>query len=147
MRYLGEVLSTYYIGRLKSLGALEQFIFNCFALIQRAVAVLLNGGKMYKHVLSCRALDKPVSLRPVEPLHSTFLSHKNSFRLVAEIFFRLLCVVLGKQDTPSKDGQNSVANRVRAYAPTQTAPEVPSLNRMRRNGMEPRDEGAKYRTA
>src|SRR3954470_21291289 len=86
----------------------------------------------------------PYPFAPLNHLTVPFSLTETPFAFVAEIFFRLLSVVPGKQDTPSKDGQNSVANRVRAYAPTQTAPEVPSLNRRRRNGMEPRDEGARF---
>src|SRR6266540_1312972 len=69
---------------------------------------------MHEHVLSRGALDKPVPLRPVKPLHSTLLSHKETpFALVAEIFFRLSSVCPGEQDTPSKDGKNSVARCAR----------------------------------
>jgi hypothetical protein len=31
---------------------------------------------MHENVFSRGALDKTISLRPVEPLHSTFLSHR-----------------------------------------------------------------------
>jgi hypothetical protein len=58
---------------------------------------------MHEHILSRGALDESVSLRPVEPLHSTLLSHKDySFRLIKELFFRPSSVCPGRQDTPSK---------------------------------------------
>src|SRR5436853_7485749 len=69
----------------------------------------------------------PYPFAPLNHFTVPFSLTETPFAFVAEVFFRLLSVVPGKQDTPSKDGQNSVANRVRAYAPTQTAPEVPSL--------------------
>ena len=56
--------------------ALEQVELDCFAFIQRTIAVLLNGGEVHEHVLTRGALDESVSLRPVEPLHSPLLSHK-----------------------------------------------------------------------
>ncbi|PYX27449.1 MAG: hypothetical protein DMG80_18425 [Acidobacteria bacterium] len=44
---------------------------------------------------------------------------------------------------PSKDGENLVTSpRADESAPTDTAPEVSSLNQERRNTAEPRDEGA-----
>src|SRR5947209_2250813 len=73
-------LGANYVCRLKALRALEQVKLHGFTLIQGAIAVLLDGGEVYEHVLTCRALDESISFRPVEPLHSSFLSHgKNSF--------------------------------------------------------------------
>src|ERR1700733_9684258 len=71
----------HHIARLESFGAFEQIELDRLSFVQRAVAVLLNGGEVHEHVLTRGALDEPVTLRPVEPLHSTLLSHKNSFRL------------------------------------------------------------------
>src|SRR5215472_644 len=61
--------------RLKALGALEQVKLHGLALIQSAVAVLLDRRKMHEHIFPCRALDKSISFRPIEPLHCSFLSH------------------------------------------------------------------------
>ena len=68
-------LCAYDVGRLKALGALQQVKFYGLALIQGAIAVLLDRGEVYEYILSCGALDKAIPLRPVEPLHCTFLSH------------------------------------------------------------------------
>src|SRR5579864_8737547 len=73
-------LGANYVCRLKALGALEQVKLHGFTLVQGAIAVLLDGGEVYEHVLTGRAMDKSISLRPVEPLYCSFLSHgKNSF--------------------------------------------------------------------
>jgi hypothetical protein len=66
--------------RLKALGALKQIELHGLTFIQRAVAVLLDGGEVHEHIFARGALDESITLRPVEPLHCTFLSHgKNSF--------------------------------------------------------------------
>ena len=71
------------VARLKAFGAFEQIELHGLTLVERAVAVLLNGGEMDENILSRGALDKTISLRPVEPLYCTFLSHrKNSFPLI-----------------------------------------------------------------
>jgi len=140
-----EDLRTNHVGRLKSLGAFKQIELDGLALVQRAIPVLLDGGEMHEHVLSRGALDEPIPLRPVEPLHSTLLSHKETpFASLAENYSSVSYLfVPGKRDTPSKDGKNLVASpRAGETAPTKTAPEVPALNRERRNTAEPRNEGA-----
>src|ERR1700678_61439 len=63
------------VARLKALGAFQQIEFHGFTLVKRAVTVFLNRGEMYKNVLPCRALDEAISLRPVEPLYCSLLSH------------------------------------------------------------------------
>ena len=63
------------VGRLKAFGAFQQIKLNGLALVQGAVAVFLDRGKVYEHIFPRRALDESISLRPVEPLHCTFLSH------------------------------------------------------------------------
>ena len=69
-----------YIRCLKTLGAFEQVKLDGFPFVQGPVAVLLDGGEVHEHIFPRGALDKSISLRPVEPLHCTFLSHgKNSF--------------------------------------------------------------------
>jgi hypothetical protein len=64
------------IGRLEPLRSLQQIELYGFALIQRAVSILLYGRKMDEYVLSRGALDETITLGPVEPLYCTFLSHK-----------------------------------------------------------------------
>ena len=64
------------VARLKAFGAFEQIELHGLTLVQRAIAVLLNRGEMYENVLPRGALDKTISLRPVEPLHCSLLSHK-----------------------------------------------------------------------
>ena len=71
-------LDPYYIGSLEALGPLQQVEFDGLTLIERAIAILLNGGKMNKDIFAGGTLDKTVSLRPVEPLYCTFLSHKET---------------------------------------------------------------------
>src|SRR5208337_3734278 len=66
------------IARLEALGAFEQIELDSFAFVQRTVAVLLDGRKMHEHILARGALDESVSLRPIEPLHSTLFSHKET---------------------------------------------------------------------
>jgi len=61
--------------RLKAFGALEQIELHGLTFIQGAVAVLLDRGEVHEHIFSRGALDEPISLRPVEPLHCSFLSH------------------------------------------------------------------------
>src|ERR1039458_9295857 len=66
------------VARLEALRAFEQIELDSLAFVQRAVTVLLDGGEMHEHILARGALDKSVSFRPVEPLHSTLLSHKET---------------------------------------------------------------------
>ena len=61
--------------RLKAFGPLEQVKLYGLALIQGAVAVFLDGGEVHEYIFSRGALDESISLRPIEPLHCTFLSH------------------------------------------------------------------------
>src|SRR5208282_2935672 len=76
---VGEILCrTHDVACLEALGAFEQVELDGLAFIQRAVAVLLDGREMHEDILAGGALDESVSLRPVEPLHSTLLSHKET---------------------------------------------------------------------
>ena len=63
------------VRRLKSLGTFQQVKLDSLTLVQGPVAVLLDGGEVHKHIFPRGALDESISLRPVEPLHCTFLSH------------------------------------------------------------------------
>src|SRR6266853_1989437 len=64
------------IPRLEALRAFEQIELYGLAFIQRTITVLLDGREMHKNILTGGALDESISFRPVEPLHSTLLSHK-----------------------------------------------------------------------
>jgi len=87
---VGEILcGAHDVTRLKAFRAFEQIELDGLAFIQRAVSVLLDGGEMYEDILARGALDEPVSLRPVEPLHSTLLSHKKLLSpQCSDLFFR-----------------------------------------------------------
>ena len=69
-------LGTDHVRRLESLWSLQKIELHGLALIQRAVAILLNGGKVDENVLSRGSLNKPIAFRPVEPLYCSLLSHK-----------------------------------------------------------------------
>ena len=60
---------------LEALGAFQQVKLHGLTLIERAVAVLLDGGEVHEYIFPRGALDKSIALRPVEPLDCTFLSH------------------------------------------------------------------------
>jgi hypothetical protein len=67
-----------YVAGLKAFGAFEQIELHGLTLVERAVAVLLNGGEVYENVFTRGALDETISLRPVEPLNSSLLSHRKT---------------------------------------------------------------------
>src|SRR5580658_2417130 len=120
---VGEILcGAHDVARLKAFRAFEQIELDGLAFIQRAVSVLLDGGKMYEDILARGALDEPVSLRPVEPLHSTLLSHKNSFRLSARIYSSVARLSpnpthhTGPWDTPARRDDKNLLVGVAAVA-------------------------------
>ena len=61
--------------RLKAFGALQQIKLHGLTLVERAVTILLYCGKVHEYILARGALDESIPLRPVKPLHCTFLSH------------------------------------------------------------------------
>ena len=61
------------VGCLEAFRPLQQIELNRFALVQRAVTVLLDGGEMDKNIFAGGALDKTISLSPVEPLYCCLL--------------------------------------------------------------------------
>ena len=63
------------VTRLEPLGALQQIELHGFALVQRAVPILLDGGEMNEDIFPCGPLDKTISFSPVKPLYCTLLSH------------------------------------------------------------------------
>src|SRR5215471_9330075 len=72
--------------RLKALRALLYFEFHRLTFIQGFVTVHLNGGEVHKHILSGLALDEPVALRSIEPLHCSLFLHFRTSML------KLLCL-------------------------------------------------------
>jgi len=48
-----------YVARLEALRAFEQVELDSLAFVQRAVAVLLDGGEMHEDILAGGALDEP----------------------------------------------------------------------------------------
>ncbi len=63
------------VGRLVSFRALQEIEFDSFAFIQRAVAILLNGGIVHEYVFAGGTLNEAVSLSAIEPLYRTSFSH------------------------------------------------------------------------
>ena len=78
------------VTRLEALGALQQIELDGFALIQRAVAVLLDGGEMNEDIFPCGPLDKTVSFSPVKPLYCSLLSHNELLSPLPRLEFPML---------------------------------------------------------
>jgi hypothetical protein len=78
------------VTRLEPLGALQQIELHGFALIQRAVTILLDRGEMNEDILPCGPLDKTISFSPVEPLHCTLLSHNELLSALPRLEFHIL---------------------------------------------------------
>jgi hypothetical protein len=78
------------VTRLEPLGALQQIELDGFALIQRAVTILLDSGEMNEDILPSGPLDKTVSFSPVKPLHSTLLSHNELLSPLPRLEFHIL---------------------------------------------------------
>jgi hypothetical protein len=104
---------------LEAFGALQQIKLHGFTFIERTVSVFLDRRKMDEHVLTSGALDKSVTLCPVEPLHCTLLSHGTApFAFSRRIHSFRLAVLPADQEHPLKsDGTGS-----RPYASDKTAP-------------------------
>ena len=82
-------LSANDVCRLEAFGALQQIKLHGLSFVECAVTVLLDGGEVHEYIFPRGALDKSISLRPVEPLHCSFLSHgKNSFHFSRRIILR-----------------------------------------------------------
>jgi hypothetical protein len=67
-----------HVRRAQTLGSLSAFELNGLALVQGFIAVLLNGGKMNKDILSAGSLNEPVTFGSIEPLHYPLLLHAPS---------------------------------------------------------------------
>ena len=60
---------------LQALGAAGDFEFNRLAFVQRLIPLRLDGGEVDENVLAGLALDEPISLAGIEPLHSSLFFH------------------------------------------------------------------------
>jgi hypothetical protein len=63
---------------LQALRARPNLELNCLAFVEALVAVHLDCGKMDEDILTGLALDEPVPLAGVEPLHCSLLFHVRS---------------------------------------------------------------------
>ena len=77
---------------LKAFRAFLDFKFNCLALVQGFISVHLNCGEVNKDILSGLALDEPVTLRSIEPLHCSLFLHCTNLEI--EIALPLLVRLL-----------------------------------------------------
>src|SRR6516225_678398 len=73
MAEIGDSALWNHVLRLQTFRPLLDFELDLLSLIQRLVAVALNGGEMDEHILARLALNKPKTFRSVEPLHGTLL--------------------------------------------------------------------------
>jgi hypothetical protein len=64
-----------YVRCLQALRAAGNFEFNSLAFVQRFVPFRLNCGKVDENVLTGLALDEPIPLAGIEPLHCSLFSH------------------------------------------------------------------------
>jgi hypothetical protein len=122
-----------YVTRLESLGALQQIELHGFALVQRAITILLDGGEMNEDIFPCGPLDKTISFSPVKPLHCTLLSHNELLSPLLILEFHILREA--RVLTPSKHVDEQALPR--DSSPTRKAPEF------RAGG---RENGAKLRS-
>src|SRR5271169_1384881 len=63
-----------YVLRLQTFRPLLHFKFHRLTLVEGLVALGLDRGEMHEHIFARLALDKPIALGRVEPLHRTLLS-------------------------------------------------------------------------
>jgi hypothetical protein len=59
---------------LQAFGAFSDGKLHRFAFVERTVSFGLDGGVMDENIISGSALNKPITLRIVEPLHDTLFS-------------------------------------------------------------------------
>jgi len=60
---------------LQALGAAGYFEFNRLAFVQRLVPLCLDGREVDENILTGLALDEPITLAGIEPLHSSLFFH------------------------------------------------------------------------
>jgi hypothetical protein len=68
-----------HVGGVQSLRPLLALELDGLAFVEALIAVFLDCGEMDENILSGRALNKAITLGPVEPLHDTVLPHRDSF--------------------------------------------------------------------
>jgi hypothetical protein len=68
-------LEAYDVLSLQALRALLDLELDSLSLIERLIAVGLNGRKVYENVLAGLALDESVSLAGIEPLYCSLFFH------------------------------------------------------------------------
>src|SRR5271156_92754 len=141
--WFGEILRSrsHYVARLEAFRAFEQIELDSLAFIQRAVAVLLDGREMHEDILAGGALDESVSLRPVEPLHSTLLSHKETPFASAKNYSFAACLFAQLAGIPSNGLKNffiGVAAGRRKHTKRKRLPGISPDGCPRRNTVEPR---------
>jgi hypothetical protein len=124
-------LHPYHITCLKALWPLKQIELNCFAFVQRAIPVFLNGGEMNENVLPGRALDEPVSFSPIEPLYCALLSHKKLLSNLPRDLTSASSVEHMLRITPSKKAE---AQPVRGPKNPRQQEKLRRLNRDRNHG-------------
>ena len=69
-----ELNGAHDVACLEALGALEQIELHGLALVQGAIAVLLDGGEMHEDVFAGGPLDEAKTFGSVEPLHNATFS-------------------------------------------------------------------------
>jgi hypothetical protein len=70
----GGVLDLRDVLSLKALGALADLKLHKLAFVQRLVSIHLDGGEVNEDIFTRLALDEPITLCCVEPLHHTLFS-------------------------------------------------------------------------
>jgi len=73
---IGNGLETLNVGSLETLRSADNLEFNSLSLVEGAVAVALDSGKMDENVLAALALDETKSFAGVKPLHCTLFFHR-----------------------------------------------------------------------
>jgi len=71
-------LAPHHVGGLEPFRSLEQVKLDHLALIQAAITVFLNSGKVHEHILPGGPLNEAIPLGSIEPFHCTLLSHNST---------------------------------------------------------------------
>jgi hypothetical protein len=126
------------VTRLEPLGALQQIELHGFALVQRAVPILLDGGEMNEDIFPCGPLDKTISFSPVKPLYCTLLSHNKLLSPLLRLEIHILREARAYL-TPSKpvDDFGFALQCDREPGSTRKAPEFRAVVEKRHEAPEP----------
>jgi len=89
--------------RLQAFGTLGNGELHRLALCERSIPIGLDGGVMDEDIITGSALDKPISLRVVEPLHYTLLTF--SCHIVSVFLYWLNFHLFGSCNRP-KDAKS-----------------------------------------